>query len=104
MSQEERLALEVRRVSELETELRKAHVEIARARDAALNGRAEEEERRRLEKEEAVRSKEKRVQHYTQAAMHRLGRRGLSLSFSEMSRGSHNALTPEPAALTAQSP
>ena len=70
-----------KKVSAMEQELVKLRMELARAREAALNGTALEDERRRQREEQDAYDKEKRVEHLTQMAVRRLGKKGIAMAW-----------------------
>ena len=69
------------RLSAAETELRRTRAEISLTRQAAAAGIAHEVEISKRAHEETARLKERRVEHQTQLAARRMGKRGLALGF-----------------------
>ena len=69
------------RLSAAETELRRTQAELSLTRQAAADGIAREVEISRRAHEEAARLKERRVEHLTQLAARRMGKRELAMGF-----------------------
>jgi hypothetical protein len=69
------------RLSAAETELRRTRAEISLTRQAAAAGIAHEVEISKRAHEETARLKERRVEHLTQLAARRMGKRGLAMGF-----------------------
>jgi hypothetical protein len=85
MTASEKIAAERAKHEVTLAELTKVRDELARAREAALNGTAREEELARQRAEEAEREKEKRVEHLSQMAARRLGKKEIAMGFSTWS-------------------
>ena len=81
MTTKQRLEAERSRLATSEAEVMKLRAELAKARESMLAGTGREEELQRLAAEEAARDKEKRVEHLTQMAVRRMGKKGLSMGF-----------------------
>ena len=69
------------RLSAAETELRRTRAELSLTRQAAADGIAHEVEISKRAHEEAARLKERRVEHLTQLAARRMGKRELAMGF-----------------------
>jgi hypothetical protein len=81
MSHKERLEAEQAKLANAEATISKLQVELSKAREAALNGTALENERRRQAEEQAAYEKEKRVEHLSQMAARRMGKKEISMGF-----------------------
>jgi Ca2+-binding EF-hand superfamily protein len=81
-----------KKIAEQEQELVKLRKELARAREAALNGTALEDERRRQVEEQAAYEKEKRVEHLTQMAVRRLGKKGIAMAWESWAEAYYERL------------
>jgi hypothetical protein len=82
MTASEKIAAERAKHDVTLAELTKVRDELARAREAALNGTAREEELARQRAEEAEREKEKRVAHLGEMGVRRLMNQGLTRGWS----------------------
>ena len=75
MSVAERLEMQTARLAAAEDEAQRLRAELSRAREAAINGVAHEEELRRRQAEEEEAEREKRVEHLGQMAARRMGKK-----------------------------
>jgi len=78
VSHEHRVAELLTKNQKLDMELEKVRMDLASARDAMLRGEGNEMEMQRMALEKEAAEKEKRVEHLTQMAVRRLGRRDIS--------------------------
>ena len=85
MSLRERLELQTARLAEAEAEALRSRSELQSAREAAASGVAFEAEQRRLAQVKAAQDKERRVEHLTDMAARRMGKKELAMGWQAWS-------------------